>query len=509
MSVDIDDAMPEEWTSQVSPPAISDQLPLQDQSAVTKNRRPYRLRKLRESCNNCALSKVKCTKEQPICSRCEERDMECQYSPSRRIGKRRGPSSQQRTADIVQMTVPPKELFNCKDFGSPIVIDPELNFDDTDSGELLSSFSRGRHVHLGDKCNATMSGHCSAMLPRIHNPVSAKSLDPFMFSDASANSTSWGFDFEYEDPMLLGNSSTFPYDEDLLSPHIPTGTYTHVPGYGLSRQTRDSEKFVATNTDDYFGGSPEAGAKQRTENCMERAMAILKTLKGPPSRCTSVMPSPLPTPSSLTPTTFPFNRSSQGLNISSAYSSSSSGSSSHATHHINEVLAVNKEAITAACEIIDCACSVDIQVAFVLTSIASQVMSRYVSAASTRYDDLMAAADGSCGENPTKMHAQLVLGELHLVLRLIESLATRFKIIQKGEDKVSQEMGVEAGVSSYLSTNTVFENESEDDERQRRYSEQKVHQGPDSTAMFAELEKFLRDQLRSIVKEATTTLRTR
>jgi len=45
--------------------------------------------RLRDSCNSCAASKVKCSKEQPICARCEDRDYVCQYSPTKRIGKRR------------------------------------------------------------------------------------------------------------------------------------------------------------------------------------------------------------------------------------------------------------------------------------------------------------------------------------------------------------------------------------------------------------------------------------
>jgi hypothetical protein len=49
--------------------------------------------KLRLTCNQCALSKVRCNKRKPTCQRCETHDFECVYDRSRRRGKPR--SSQQ------------------------------------------------------------------------------------------------------------------------------------------------------------------------------------------------------------------------------------------------------------------------------------------------------------------------------------------------------------------------------------------------------------------------------
>ncbi|KAK3901816.1 hypothetical protein C8A05DRAFT_16058, partial [Staphylotrichum tortipilum] len=41
-------------------------------------------RKLRDSCTDCASSKVKCSKEKPTCSRCARRGVTCIYMVSRR-----------------------------------------------------------------------------------------------------------------------------------------------------------------------------------------------------------------------------------------------------------------------------------------------------------------------------------------------------------------------------------------------------------------------------------------
>ncbi|KAM0543063.1 hypothetical protein ACHAPJ_012512 [Fusarium lateritium] len=50
------------------------------------NRR--RVENYRESCDNCAKSKVRCGKEQPWCQRCVRRNQICSYSPSQRSRKR-------------------------------------------------------------------------------------------------------------------------------------------------------------------------------------------------------------------------------------------------------------------------------------------------------------------------------------------------------------------------------------------------------------------------------------
>lgn len=54
--------------------------------------------KLRSTCNQCALSKVRCNKRKPTCQRCETHEFECVYDRSRRRGKPRT-TQQQRSLD--------------------------------------------------------------------------------------------------------------------------------------------------------------------------------------------------------------------------------------------------------------------------------------------------------------------------------------------------------------------------------------------------------------------------
>lgn len=69
--------------------------------------------KLRDSCHACAISKVKCHKEKPTCSRCKDRGMPCQYVFSKRPGRRRDSkparrlSSPNTNTNITCSTTPP------------------------------------------------------------------------------------------------------------------------------------------------------------------------------------------------------------------------------------------------------------------------------------------------------------------------------------------------------------------------------------------------------------------
>lgn len=51
--------------------------------------RSSRPQKLKDTCDMCSASKVRCDKKKPICSRCERLGYPCFFSPARRIGKRR------------------------------------------------------------------------------------------------------------------------------------------------------------------------------------------------------------------------------------------------------------------------------------------------------------------------------------------------------------------------------------------------------------------------------------
>ncbi|CAF9919988.1 MAG: hypothetical protein HETSPECPRED_004133 [Heterodermia speciosa] len=49
---------------------------------------------LKDTCDMCSASKIKCDKQKPICGRCERLDYPCFFSPARRVRKHRQPQRQ-------------------------------------------------------------------------------------------------------------------------------------------------------------------------------------------------------------------------------------------------------------------------------------------------------------------------------------------------------------------------------------------------------------------------------
>ncbi|KAI7977456.1 hypothetical protein EIK77_007078 [Talaromyces pinophilus] len=54
--------------------------------------------KLRDSCQSCAISKVRCNKEKPVCARCVKRSLKCEYFITKRAGRRHEPRPSTETA---------------------------------------------------------------------------------------------------------------------------------------------------------------------------------------------------------------------------------------------------------------------------------------------------------------------------------------------------------------------------------------------------------------------------
>lgn len=78
---------PKQWPSPPSNPGPTSTPPLLSPTSAPKTAVPERKAKLRASCDACAASKVKCSKEHPICARCRANGSQCIYGVSRKHGK--------------------------------------------------------------------------------------------------------------------------------------------------------------------------------------------------------------------------------------------------------------------------------------------------------------------------------------------------------------------------------------------------------------------------------------
>ena len=64
--------------------------------------------RLRDSCHACSSSKVKCHKEKPTCSRCANRGITCEYNVTKRPGRRRGNDNNQNNSTAsINLPSPP------------------------------------------------------------------------------------------------------------------------------------------------------------------------------------------------------------------------------------------------------------------------------------------------------------------------------------------------------------------------------------------------------------------
>lgn len=84
---------------------------MQIDSAPTSTAGAKSSSKLRDSCHACARSKVRCPKQKPSCSRCEERGIQCQYFFTRRPGRRsvntKGQASPPKSDDKILLSAVP------------------------------------------------------------------------------------------------------------------------------------------------------------------------------------------------------------------------------------------------------------------------------------------------------------------------------------------------------------------------------------------------------------------
>ena len=63
------------------------QNPRSSKTTLPKTSSSLETPRLKESCDKCSASKVRCTKEKPFCTRCDKLGYTCFYSPARRAGR--------------------------------------------------------------------------------------------------------------------------------------------------------------------------------------------------------------------------------------------------------------------------------------------------------------------------------------------------------------------------------------------------------------------------------------
>lgn len=167
----------------------------QSSNALPKIHKPEPPR-LRASCDGCYLSKVRCTKEIPGCSRCLNHGVQCKYSPSQRIGKPRRLRETHQTRDrhkapVTSTATSSKSPSPCEVAVPPPLYSWNLHFDPSITAQR-STFDPSeqtptiwqRELPLSNCENETIVND-SCHVPRLPSP--SKSLPTPVTSEQSSS----------------------------------------------------------------------------------------------------------------------------------------------------------------------------------------------------------------------------------------------------------------------------------------------------------------------------------
>ncbi|MCJ1470523.1 hypothetical protein MMC07_009169 [Pseudocyphellaria aurata] len=341
-----------------------------------------RKRRLKDSCNSCAASKVKCSKNKPTCTRCEDRGISCQYVASQRSGRRSTLSSVGAPSVSTAITPPPE----------PSQFNPHKACSSTVTPSSLA-FEANSGVHepdLNDFADFPMSNFDNDLLDQ------------------------WGNNF-LSTPMTDGAV----YESTALSPLATTCKQTPIShaGYGSVDHSLESgfePVFPAGFEDlDFYRTEFSKDFKeppQRQHSCLSLALDILPSLYIPPPMCEIMSLSPC----------------------------------NHQSFTIDYIISTNKKIIESISIMLDCPCSLDGQLAFVLALITLQVLAWYdVAAKDVDSPQPKNGPSRVSGEIPhlplgvskyqldgihdRRVRAQLILSELKGVVRFVELLSKRFE----------------------------------------------------------------------------------
>ena len=156
-------------------------------STTDARRKPLQQTTLKDTCDMCSASKVKCDKQKPICGRCERLEYPCFFSPARRVRKHRynpGLSSKKGRRAVAEPSTEPESLSASRDgsitANSPAsdeMVDPSLR--SGREGTISTEFAESYPASLPGDSGMVLpeaSGHDSSssgvLLPDRRGPSS-------------------------------------------------------------------------------------------------------------------------------------------------------------------------------------------------------------------------------------------------------------------------------------------------------------------------------------------------
>ncbi|MCJ1326251.1 hypothetical protein MMC10_002915 [Thelotrema lepadinum] len=360
--------------------------------------------KLRNSCNGCASSKLKCSQERPTCSRCAKRRIPCEYLAAKQGGRKPNRQSARKQSH----------------------------------GELFSDTAT----------NATSESHLPSQDDWFGPPSSNSDFEPLHSPDVmqrshnTSNSTSSDM---IQDLFGSTDRITCPTTQTDLSNYLPT------PGL-FSAEMSDMTDSIDMTDIDYFGPAQIFGTDFDSSNNRSRGLSsTFSAFEDPVSELFTVS-TPLSIPKTSSLPSMEAAQSYQGLtqakppnccldralSTMKQISSVSYPGNPPTIPTIRAIVSHNKTALEAVATMLGCTCSQDGYLLAVMSLIVFKVLDWYatVSQEQPSQQDLQAPDHSSStvlgsrflkGTDAARMTAQLVLSELYLVRRLIEQLSLKLK----------------------------------------------------------------------------------
>ncbi|KAF2111971.1 hypothetical protein BDV96DRAFT_164435 [Lophiotrema nucula] len=246
--------------------------------------------KLRDSCHACALSKVKCHKQKPTCSRCARRGIVCEYFQSRRPGRKKeshhsltsnddamnvdGPvtsNNQSQCTDAVACN----NVSEANDYLTPLLT--PLNMPSISQGSNSTSFISS---------DLLLFGLSNTPGPELSPGVLGLNSN---FDDLFASPT------DFTDLDMLGPVYNFPSDSsniaDLLIPEESNFPEDVIPSTKrISDASHISSSTASSNQDFFINHSGPPVPLDAACCCLTKALDLLKNLSAGPSRESSAPP---------------------------------------------------------------------------------------------------------------------------------------------------------------------------------------------------------------------------
>lgn len=401
--------------------------------------------KLRDSCQACAMSKVKCPKEKPTCSRCESRNLSCEYIFTRRPGRRRDASRLVNTGTSTRSS----STFDNEN-GNTVERDTIQAFQPSVGACFLTRSttpSGGRSDYL-DMSPQTLSIPATPRPDQMYATETSDVLSALHDVNMFSSLTDFGCDGNDMDFIMSAMDSPFgiPALENGGIPQAQSDIGSLlIPSQGINIDLKSSEitssvRPISTPsevTTRALAQDMQVLANARSEvtqvtdttscGCLTQSLDLLKTL--------SAQPASQPNLSASEP---------QEVSLALTYGPSHS------------VLTENKQSIEAVSERLTCPyCTGDSFLLAVLSMTVLKILERYAAAARVQSSSGAKASDSEGAEKASRLAnsilasskdqmmvlsrtyntprnrgrqaAQLVLSELHRVQKLVNQLSPRLK----------------------------------------------------------------------------------